>query len=77
MQTIELNVDDRFYNDIVKSGIDLQHELKKMLKRAIYKKEHTIADEIKQGLSQIEHFKQGKIELQDANNFLGELKSAH
>ncbi len=77
MQTIELSVDDRFYNDIVKSGIDLQHELKKMLKRAIYKKEHKIADEIKQGLSQIEHFKQGKIELQDANNFLGELKSAH
>jgi len=77
MQTIQLNVDDKFYNDIVKSGIDLQYELKTMIKKAIYKKEHKIADEIKQGLSEVEYYKQGKINLQDANNLLSELKSAN
>ena len=77
MQTIQLNVDDKFYNDIIKSGIDLQHELKKMIQKAIYINEHKIADEIKQGLSEIEQFKQGKIDLQDANNFLSELKSGN
>jgi hypothetical protein len=38
MQTIQLNVDDKFYNDIVKSGIDLQYELKTMIKKLFTKK---------------------------------------
>ena len=38
MKTIQLNVEDNVYQDILKSGIDIQSELKDMIKKAIYKK---------------------------------------
>ena len=44
MKTIQLNVEDNVYQDILKSGIDIQSELKDMIKKAIYKKEHKIAN---------------------------------
>lgn len=76
MQTIQLNVDDKFYDDIVKSGIDVQNELKGMMQKLIYKKEYQIAQDIKEGLDEVELHKQGKIELKDAHSLLSELKSA-
>jgi len=46
MHTIKLQVDDTIYDDIVKSGINIQEELKLALRRLIYKKEYKIANDI-------------------------------
>ena len=46
MKTIQLNVEDNVYQNILKSGIDIQSELKDMIKKAIYKKEHKIVNEL-------------------------------
>jgi len=53
MKTIKLNVEDNVYQDILKSGIDIQSELKDMIKKAIYKKEHKIANELAISLSDV------------------------
>ena len=46
MHTIKLQVNDTIYNDIVKSGINIQEELKNALHKLIYKKEYQIANDI-------------------------------
>ncbi len=46
MQTVQVQLEDNIYQDMLKSGIDIQGELKKMMKKAIYHKEHKIATEI-------------------------------
>lgn len=38
MRTIELKIDDTLYSDILKSGIDVQCELKGLLRNLVYKK---------------------------------------
>jgi hypothetical protein len=48
MKTIQLSVEDNVYQDILKSGIDIQCELK-----AIYKKEHKIANELAISLNDV------------------------
>jgi len=48
MQTIQFQVEDSLYNEIVKKGINVQDELKLALNKILYKKEYQIADEIKQ-----------------------------
>jgi len=53
MKTIQLNVEDTVYQDILKSGIDIQSELKDMIKKTIYKKEHKIANELAISLSDV------------------------
>lgn len=53
MKTIELNVEDSVYQDILKSGIDIQGELKELIKKAIYKKEHKIANELAISLNDV------------------------
>ena len=53
MKTIQLNVEDNVYQDILKSGIDIQSELKDMIKKAIYKKEHKIANELAISLNDV------------------------
>jgi len=57
MQTVQIQLEDNIYQDMQKSGIDIQGELKKMLKKVIYHKEHKIANDIIQGLDEV---KQGK-----------------
>jgi len=57
MQTIKLEVEDSIYNDMLKSGINIQEEVNKVLKKTIYHKEHKIANDIVIGLEEI---KQGK-----------------
>ena len=53
MKTIQLNVEDNVYQDILKSGIDIQSELKDMIKKAIYKKEHKITNELAISLNDV------------------------
>ncbi|MEA3353651.1 MAG: hypothetical protein U9Q33_07540 [Campylobacterota bacterium] len=62
MQTIHLKVDDNFYDEIVKSGIDIQSELKKMIKKAIYKKEQKIASDINSALQDVKNNKSRAVE---------------
>lgn len=57
MKTIQLQVEDSFYQDIMKSGIDIQGELKKLIKKAVYQKEHKMASEI---VKTVDDVKQGK-----------------
>ena len=57
MQTVQIQLEDNIYQDMQKSGIDIQGELKKMLEKVIYHKEHKIANDIIQGLDEV---KQGK-----------------
>ena len=44
MKTIQLNVEDNVYQDIFKNSINIQSELENIIKKAIYKKEHKIAN---------------------------------
>jgi len=53
MHTIKLQVDDTIYNEIIKSGINIQDELKKTLHKLVYSKEYKIADDINQSLQDI------------------------
>ena len=57
MQTVKLEVEDSIYNDMLKSGINIQEELNRVLKKTIYHKEHKIAKDIIIGLEDV---KQGK-----------------
>jgi len=57
MQTVKLEVEDSIYNDMLKSGINIQEEVNKVLKKTIYHKEHKIANDIVIGFEEI---KQGK-----------------
>lgn len=77
MQTIQVQLEDNIYQDMLKSGIDIQSELNKLLKKTIYHKEHKIASDIIVGLKEIEQYKKGAINLNDANDLLSELKSAN
>jgi hypothetical protein len=77
MQTIKVELEDSVYQDMLKSGIDIQGEFKKMLNKAIYHKEYKIANEISQGFKEVEQYKQGNITLNNANDLLNELKSAN
>ena len=53
MQTIQLQIDDNVYNDIIKSGVNIQDELKSALHKIIYKTEHKIANDINKSLQEI------------------------
>ena len=53
MQTIQLKLEDNLYNDIVKSGMDIQNELKLFLKNTLYKQEENIAIDISKSLNDI------------------------
>lgn len=54
MQTVKLEVEDSIYNDMLKSGINIQEELNKLLKKTVYNKEHKIANDIIVGLEEVE-----------------------
>ncbi|MEA2028878.1 MAG: hypothetical protein U9N49_07875 [Campylobacterota bacterium] len=62
MHTIELQLEDSFYNDMLKRGVNLEEELKKIIKRTVYKKEYQIAQDIKEGLEDIKAKKTRPIE---------------
>ena len=55
MQTVQVQLEDNIYQDMLKSGIDIQGELKKMMKKAIYHKEYKMAIEINQGINEIKN----------------------
>jgi hypothetical protein len=57
MHTIKLQVNDTIYDDIIKSGVNIQEELKLALHKLIYKKEHNIANDINQSLQDIKDAK--------------------
>jgi len=57
MQTIKVELEDSIYQDMLKSGINVQDELNKLLKKTIYHKEHKIANDIIIGMEDI---KKGK-----------------
>lgn len=57
MQTIQFQVEDSLYNEIVKKGINVQDEFRKTLHKMLYKKEHKIADDINQAMNEV---KEGK-----------------
>jgi len=77
MQTIQIQLEDNIYQDMQKSGIDIQGELKKMIEKVLYHKEHKIANDIVQGFEEVKLYQQGKINLQSADDLLSELKSAN
>ena len=77
MQTIQFQIEDSLYNEIVKKGINIQDELKLAFNKILYKKEYQMADEIKQAFDEVKQFKDGKIDLTNADDFLSELKSGH
>ena len=62
MQTIQVELEDTIYQDMLKNGIDIQDELKKMMKKAIYHKEHKIATEINQAINEVKNGKSRPIE---------------
>ena len=53
MQTIKVELEDSIYQDMLKSGINVQVELNKLLKKTIYQKEHKIANDITIGIEEI------------------------
>ncbi|MBL0708556.1 MAG: hypothetical protein JJW00_05885 [Sulfurimonas sp.] len=55
MQTVQVQLEDNIYKDMLQSGIDIQDELQKMIKKAIYHKEYKIATDINQGLREIKN----------------------
>lgn len=55
IQTIQ--IEDNMYQEILKSGINVQSEFNKLLQKTIYHKEHKIANDIIIGLEEV---KQGK-----------------
>jgi len=62
MQTVQVQLEDNIYQDMLKSGIDIQGELKKMMKKAIYHKEYKMATEINQGINEVKNGKTRPIE---------------
>ncbi len=54
MRTIQLQIEDNLYDDILKSGINIQDEIKSTLYKLVYKKEHKIANDIKMALQDIQ-----------------------
>jgi len=77
MQTVKVELEDSMYQDMLKSGINIQEELNKLLQKTIYHKEHKIANDIIVGLEEVEHYKKGDINLNNASDLLSELKSAN
>lgn len=75
MHTVQVQLEDNIYNDMVSRGVNLQEELKSIFNKAIYKKEHQIANNTIKGLQEVELYKQGKINLTSSEDFLKELKS--
>jgi len=53
MHTIQLELDDTLYDDIVKKGIDIQAVVKDTLKKVLYSKEYKIANEINQSIQDV------------------------
>ncbi len=53
MHTVQLELDDTLYNDIVKKGIDIQAVMKDTLKKVLYSKEYKIATDISQSMQDV------------------------
>jgi len=62
MQTVKLELEDTLYQDMIKSGIDIQGELQRIIKKTIYHKEYKIANEINQGIEEVNAGKSKPIE---------------
>lgn len=77
MQTIQFQVEDILYNEMIKKGINIQDELKLAFNKILYKKEYQIANDIKKGLDEVELHKSGKIELESLDSFLNRLENAN
>lgn len=76
MQTIQVDLEDNIYQDMLNRGINVQEELNRLLKKTIYHKEHKIANDIIVGLEEVEQYKKGAINLSNASDLLSDLKSA-
>ncbi len=53
MHTIQLQIEDSIYDDIVKKGIDIQDVMKDTLKKVLYSKEYKIANDINQSIKDV------------------------
>ncbi len=53
MRTIQLELNDNFYNDIIKKGIDIQEVMKETLSKIAYSKEYKIANDINQSIQDV------------------------
>jgi len=62
VHTIELQLEDSFYNDMMKRGVNLEEELKRIIKRTVYKREYQIAQDIQEGIKDIKANKTRPIE---------------
>ncbi len=77
MQTIQFQIEDNLYNELINKGINIQDEFKIALDKILYKKEYQIANEIKKGLEEVELYKKGNIELEGLDSFLNRLENAN
>ncbi|MEA1955881.1 MAG: hypothetical protein U9N02_05250 [Campylobacterota bacterium] len=62
MHTVQVQLDDSIYDDMVKRGVDIQKEFKGMIKKVIYKKEYQIASDITKGLDDVKQSKTRPLE---------------
>ena len=57
MQTIQIEIEDPLYKEILKKGIDIKKELEENIRKIVYTKEYKMAEEIKTSLQDL---KEGK-----------------
>ena len=77
MQTIKLEIEDSFYEDMLNKGINIQEEFYKMIDKITYNKENNIANSIKEGLKEAEAYDPHNKSFMSADDFLKELKSGN
>jgi hypothetical protein len=79
MTTLTVNIDDKKTEKAIKAVLDafgLDYDLSQnndMTKRPLNKSEQLIYDRLKKSAEEIKLYKEGKIKLQDASEFLDEL----
>jgi len=78
MTTLTVNIDNKKTEKAIKAildafGLDYNIEHPETTKRELNKSEQIIYDRLKKSAEEIKLYKEGKIQLQDATEFLNEL----
>ncbi len=77
MQTIEFEIEDERYEDMIKRGINIKEEFYKMMDKIFYKQEYIIANSIITGIEEGKSYTPNSQEFMNAEDFLSELKSGN
>ncbi len=78
MTTLTVNIDNKKTEKAIKAvldafGVDYSEQRPDAANRALSKSEQVIFDRLKRSATEIKLYKEGKIKLQDATEFLNEL----